>query len=426
MPSLRFWGVLAVLAGLMTASPDPVRAQEGVPGAVKQERDTVSQRRRPDYDPVGIRIGSWDLFPQLDLTGQYDDNIFATSSNKKNDFIGLISPSVRLNSDWSNHALNFSSGATIGKYKTFSGENFEDFFFSGGGRVDVRRSTNVYGSAGYTRSHESRGDPDNVGGAEQTILSVVDPKAGVFHSFGRLSVRADGLYRMVDYDDVTAVGGGVINNDDRDRDEFRGIGTIAYEVSPRVNTFVRGSYNTVEYDSRLDDGGFIRDNDGFEVVAGAGLDITGLVFGNVFAGYISQSYDEPRFPTISGVGFGADVTWNVTPLTTLKALIERTVRQTTSTTGGAGILQSQFGGSVDHELLRNLILSASGTLTLDEFEGIDRDDGVYSVGASARYLINRYLRVSLGYNFQKRTSSGSAGGSGFSSNSFFVTVSGRL
>lgn len=426
MPSLRFWGVLAVLAGLMTASPDQVRAQEGVPGAITKERDTVTSRPRPDYDPVGVRLGSFDLLPQLDVTGQYDDNIFAASTGKKDDFIGLVSPSVRLNSDWSNHALNFSSGATIGRYKTFTGENFEDYFFSGAGRVDVLRSTNVYGSAGYAMNHEGRGDPDNVGGVEQTTYTVIDPKGGIFHSFGRLSVRADGLFTMYNYENVAAAGGGIINNDDRDRDELKGIGTVAYEISPRVSTFLRGSYNTVNYDSGVDDAGFIRDNDGYEFVAGAGLDITGLVFGNIFAGYISQSYDDPRFPTVSGVGFGADVTWNVTPLTTIKALIERTVRQTTSTTGGAGILQSQFGGSVDHELLRNLILSASGRLTLDSFEGIDRDDNFYSLGASARYLINRYFRVSMGYNFRRRVSDGLAGGSGYSSNSFFVTVSGRL
>src|SRR5258708_24184918 len=72
-----------------------------------QRGDTVTTRPRPDYDPLGIRLGSFLLFPQFGLQESFDSNIFATQNAAKGDFITSLDPSLDLRSNWNNHALNF-------------------------------------------------------------------------------------------------------------------------------------------------------------------------------------------------------------------------------------------------------------------------------------------------------------------------------
>ncbi|MCK5275371.1 MAG: hypothetical protein KAR37_12025, partial [Alphaproteobacteria bacterium] len=47
-------------------------AQEPQPG------ETVTDRVRPELDPLGVNMGGFVFFPQLGIAEHYDDNIFST------------------------------------------------------------------------------------------------------------------------------------------------------------------------------------------------------------------------------------------------------------------------------------------------------------------------------------------------------------
>src|SRR5271163_1858458 len=66
---------------------------------------SVLDRPRPEYDPLGLRLGSFFLYPKLELGELYSDNVFATQSNKKTDFITVVSPTLDLRSNWSQNAF---------------------------------------------------------------------------------------------------------------------------------------------------------------------------------------------------------------------------------------------------------------------------------------------------------------------------------
>src|SRR3954447_8123129 len=55
---------------------------------------TVLERPRPEYDPLGLRFSNWFLYPKIELDEVYNDNIFATKGNRKNDFITVVSPTL--------------------------------------------------------------------------------------------------------------------------------------------------------------------------------------------------------------------------------------------------------------------------------------------------------------------------------------------
>ena len=63
--------------------------------------------------------------------------------------------------------------------------------------------------------------------------------------------------------------------------------------------------------------------------------------------------------------------------------------------------------SVDHELLRNLILTARLSRSQDAFEGSSREDDYFRAGIGAKYPCNRHFSLSLAYDYANRDSSAS-------------------
>lgn len=385
-----------------------VRAYEVPRRGVEVRRgETVTGRKRPELDPLGVRVGSFFVFPKLELEESYSDNIFADNASAQSDFITRILPSLRIESDWGNHALSLEGGADVGRYLDNTDEGFEDFRFGASGRVDVRRSTNVRARVTYQALHEDRGSPDDVSGVEPTEFDEFSANIAGFHNFGRVNVTLGGTIDRFDFDDVATSSGTVINNDDRDRDDVEGSLRLGYEIVPDYEAFIRGAYNFRDYNSDLDDSGFNRDSNGYEVVAGLEADFGGIVFGDFFVGYRSQDFDDALFNTVGAPIVGADITWNVTPLTTIVGTASRLIRETTQADVSSRFLTT-VGLSADHELLRNLLLGAHASFSHDDFEGIDRTDLIYRAGVNAKYMLNRYFYVSGGYDFRMRDGESSA------------------
>lgn len=398
---------------MIVAGTGAVQAQ----GAARNE--TIQTRPRPLYDPLGIRTGGFLLLPSLDITETYDSNIFLTPSNAKNDFITTISPAVALRSQWSNHALNLGAGADINHYADHGNEGVNDFFVKGDGRVDVSRNTRLFAAASYNGLHEARGNPNSPAASVDPVdYRLLLANAGFAHRLNRVEVRVTGDLASYSYGDaVNATTGAAIVQNTRDRDEYRVTGRVSYEIQPEYQAFLRASFNNRNYDKLL--GGFNRSSDGYEVVVGTDIDFTGVVFGEVFAGYRSQDYDDPRLSTVNGVTAGGKVFWNVTRLTTITGSLTRSVEETTI--GGASGFFSTFGSlQVDHELRRNVLLDAHLKAGVNSYEGINRDDDEYELGIGARYLINRFARAGLSYTYSRRNSD--AAGSDYTDHQVALTA----
>jgi len=276
----------------------------------------------------------------------------------------------------------------------------------------------------YEARHENRSSPDDVGGKTPTEFSVLSAGIVGFHNFGRVNLSLEGTFDQFDFDDVATSLGTTINNDDRDRDEIEGAVRVGYEIIPDYEAFVRGTYNIRDYDSDLGDDGLDRDSDGFDVVGGVRIDFGGIIFGDFFAGYRSQDFDDPALDSVDGPTIGADITWNVTPLTTIVGSVSREIRETTTTDSAGNSSSARFFTTValsaDHELLRNLLLGAHVSASQDDFEGIERTDEIYRAGINATYMMNRYFYISGGYSFRMRDSDVST--ENFMENVFFLSL----
>ena len=149
------------------------------------------------------------------------------------------------------------------------------------------------------------------------------------------------------------------------------------------------------------------------------VDFGGLLFGDFFAGYTQRDFDDSRLSTIDGPDFGVDLTWYVTPLTTIVGSASRTIEETTIL-GASGYFASRGALSIDHELLRNLLILLDGGFQNNDYEGITRSDDIVTARAEARYLINRHAYLSGSYRFRRRDSD--AINQDFTDNSGVVSV----
>lgn len=383
-----------------------------------QRGETVRGRPHPEYDPVGLPLGGFRIYPELVVAPTFDDNVFRTEDDKSADLVTVTSPTVAVRSNWANHELNFEAGADIGFYIDNDSEDFEDYHAAMDGRLDVTRDTSMSAALDAAHLHQGRGDPDDpVGAAEPTEFDRFQGTLRGDHRMGRFTGTLAGALRRFDYEDVPTRTSGLpdINNDDRDHNQYEGSAQLSYEIVPDYDAFVRGTTTMYDFDDALDDTGIDRNRQSYEAVAGVAIDFGGIIFGDFFAGYLVSEPEDDSLETIDGLLVGADITWNVTRLTTVTGTVDREVTNTTSA-GAAGALSTTVGVQVDHELLRNLIISLNLSGNEYDYEGIDRTDYNIVGGVAADYLINRNFFVGALFEHRDRLSDGDAQSNDYSVN----------
>lgn len=386
-------GLLALVGGTL-AAPLALAQQ---PAPEPERNVTIEQRRRPQFDPLGIRAGGFLIFPSLRVGGEYDSNVFARENNEDDDFGLLVRPQINVNSQWSRHALNLTAFGDFALYDEFDENNYQDFGISSNGRLDITRNDTVFGELSLRHLHEDRSDPEAVQNGDIVTYYEGLARLGYRREFNLVFFVVGGSVTREDYEEDA------LNEDRRDLIQLNGDLRIGYKVSPRFNLFVQGDYTVVRYDKTPDNAGFDRDSKGYGFSVGSEIDITGILFGEVQVGYLRREYDDDDLDNVSGPGGRARLTWNVTGLTSL--IFEAGGGIVETTQGGASAnQQSEVSGEVQHELLRNLLLNGRLSYTRDDFQGIDRTDNTYRARAGVRYLLNRNLSIDGGYEFSTRNS----------------------
>jgi hypothetical protein len=394
--------VILALAALIYGAP-PV-----TPAAAQDIEDvTVKGRIKPEYDPLGIRVRSFQIFPTAELDETYNNNVFAKSEAPKDDFITVVTPALAVKSDWSQHALNLGANAALGRYATNATEDYEDFGANIDGRVDVLRALKIEVGASIDAGHEMRGEESEAGGKKpgETLKYTVD--GGVSYKVAKIGLDLKSTITNSDFNDVDANDGTVINNDDRDTVDYLSTLKVSLDINSNYSAFTEFEYKVIDYSDSIDDGGANRDATGYRISLGADFDITSIINGAFSAGYFWQEYADPQFLDVNGFALALDLTWNVTPLTTITAGIGREITETTST-DISGITSTKFEGGIDHELLRNLTLSVNGSYTYDDQNGSNQVNTTIAAGASARYLFSRRYYAELGVD--KTHKDGNTGG----------------
>lgn len=369
---------------------------------------TVFSRSRPDYDAFGIKADPFVITPQMLVSAEYDDNVFATNTNEDDDFIFTWRPAVRVATDFSEHLIGVEGFARIVRFASEDSENIEEGGANMFGRYDLSSEASFFGNVGWVRDVEERIDPEFVGG-QRGKSDTLTGRVGYTQRFASFTVDGAAEYRNIDFLNSA--------DTDRDRDEYGARVRVRYAWVPRISPTVQVDYLHRSYKDSVDSTGLNRDVDRYGIGVGALVDITDLIQGDFLIGAQRSEPDDPTLDGFWAFSASGNVIWNITELTSIIAGLQRS-EEATAVTGAAGRVSSTADLRVEHELLRNLLVSADLGYRNDDFRSTTRDEDTISAGIGAEYLLNRYVSIVADYTFSDRDSS--IAGGDYSKNVFFV------
>jgi hypothetical protein len=399
-------------------------ASDGASNFRRDRNVSVRQRRHKGYEAPGLRVGAFMVWPKLTSTVERTDNVYATATNEKSDTVFHITPELNATSNWSRHALTAYARAAVNRFLDFETENTEDYSLGATGRLDVIRNAQINGGFDFSRLTEPRTSAGSPGGAiapiQYKLSSGYISGSREFNRL-RLSTRAD--TRKFNYLDGVTTGSLLFSQDDRDRRVNTLMGRADYAISPDTALFVQMSGNKRAYDLKRPEPFVNRDSEGVEALVGANFEVSALMRGELGVGYLTQNFDDPDFNDISGLGVRGQVEWFPTQLTTVTFSGSRTLEDA-GIVGSAGYLSTNVGAQVDHELLRNVIVTGQLGYGDEDYRGenFNRKDKRLTGGLAATYLMNRNVGVTVGYSLFKQKSRGANGGEDFTVNKFGATL----
>jgi hypothetical protein len=385
------------------------------------ERRTVADRFKSVHRADGVPVGAMRLYPRLGVGLAWSDNVFADNALESSDWASKLLTEARLESISSIFSAEIGGRAEITRFNDFSSNDFDNIRFWFSGNKDFRRGNFVL-DADFADLAEPRTSVDAAGNAtELTQYRRTSLESAYTYRPGLWTARLDGRYRRFDFDDSETLTG-TIDNDDRNRKVFDMGIRFGYESSGVTGFFLEPRFTKVDYEQPVDNGGFERSSDGYEIRLGTSLNYSGLLTGEVFAGYLERNFDDIAFGNVQGPSFGAEIQWHLTDLTTVSLGASRTTDATTIA-GASTTLNTRFMLGIAHELRRNLLLQFDLETAKEDFEGILREDDVLRLDLRAEYRVNRRFWLQAGYQFsERRRSPSNTGGRNFDINEVMLEV----
>jgi hypothetical protein len=364
-------------------------------------RMPVRERPRPDYAPIGYRVGPIFFYPQLLAGLRFDSNVFASSTNRQSDIAAVLAPKLTISSYSPRFSFRSEIGARVYEFRRLNSEDRTDAYANFRGSTEVTHDLRVDAFAEAARRHEERSDSTSPTNAARPVpYTDLRGQLSATKDFNRLSVTVGTTARNLSYENVQTFTGETLDLSSRNGTILTAFVRPSYEITRDYRLYMLARFNTRDYEGT---GVQEHDSKGYDLRGGVQFTLTPLIFGSVEAGVLQQLFDNPLIPTVTGPLVAGKVRWIVTPLTTVTFLADRHVSETTAP-GQDARLDTTFGASVDHELLRNVILFAGAKNVAQDFRGTPRRDDLLKVFGGVDYLANRFARLGLQYDFIDRRS----------------------
>ena len=366
---------------------DPLLFQIEDLDPIQDNRLTTRLFRQEPFDPIGIKIGSFVLFPELELGGSWYSNVFrATAAD--GDVAADVRPSARLVSNWSSHALEFRATGGLSYFNEFTSENDKAYLIESRGRLDMTRRTNLQGLVSREQTLESRSALDASSAGSRTTQITERAEAALNHRFNRLSLQFRGSVIDTAFGDSENLGVST-SNSDRDYTAYEETARASWEFKPTHSVFAEAEVNQRDYDTVARSDLINRSSDGQRYRAGLSFGNTGQILrGEASLGYGVQTPDDKRLAEIDGLILDANATWRVSELTSVLFNASSDVSETTTTNVGGAFTRSA-GVEVRHALRRYLVASAGLTYsTQDSQDGII-DENELRTTLGLEYFANR-------------------------------------
>jgi hypothetical protein len=376
--------ITAIGPGLAGFDPLLLQAEETNPVFADRPLRTFE----PDpFAPLGVRLGSFVLFTAVEADGDYNSNVFA-SPEPLGDVALEVRPAARLASDWSIHAIELRASGDLSYHDRFQSEDNRAYLVEGLGRLDVTRRTNLQGAISREYAQESRNAINASSAGTRPNITVDRGRAALNHRFNRLSVQLRGGIVDTSYS-TNVFEAVVVSNSDRDYTLYEEAVRPQWEFTPTFFLFSDIAFNQRHYSIPAFTDGIIRSSTGERYRAGVSFGNVGeLLRGEVSLGYGRQTPDAPELEVIDGLLVDANLTWRVTPLTSLLFTASTEVAETTTDDSG-GVMERNYAVEARHSFRTRLVGIAGVGLFTRDFVGAGIHEDQLTAAAGLEYYLSR-------------------------------------
>ena len=378
------------------------------------------------FAPTGVNLGLLRVKPYVENDVGYNDNPNQApkgSRQLRGSGFWRSEGGLAAESDWANHAFN---AELRGGYTSYFADHNADAPDGSGkfsARIDVSRDTkiNIGGMFAVTTQNPSSPNLDNGGGAAvlvgRPIIATYGGSLGATQDFNRLQLGLRSEIDRTDYQNASFSNGTTQQLSLNDYDDYGLTLSAAYDLKPGIRPFAEATVDSRVYGSQFDSSGYERDSIGLAGRLGSSFELTRLLTGAAAVGYAQRHYQDPRLTDLRGPTFDASLVWTVTPLTkvTLRGV---TLLNETTVAGASGDLSNRIGLEVSHALLRNLTLTAAGSIQTDAYQGTNLHQTTMDWGFRAEYSLTRSIVIKGSFTHERMLST--SGGTDYTANVFLV------
>ena len=382
-------------------APIPPAMAGTVPGQPLRKRLKIDD---DPFGPVGDYAGGFLIKSALELRGGYDTNP-GRSFVPKGSPVYVVAPEFLAVSDWERHALVADlRGSFTGYTNTFppvdgvassapTNVDRPDFTGHVDGRLDVTHDTRLLAQTRLRVATDNPGSPNvQVGLARYPVYATFGGTFGLDQNFNRLQVSAGATVDRTVYQNSVLTDGSVTSNDDRNYNQFGGLGRVSYDLIPGLKPFGEIDGNVRSHDLLVDRNGYQRNSSGGSVRAGTTFEFSRILIGEASIGWAARTYEDPRLLPLEGLLTSASLIWSATPLTTAKFIATTSIDETT-VPGVSGVLTHLYTAEVDHDFRRWLTAIGRFTWGTQAYQGDLRFVRIYSISGDLVYKMNRSFWV---------------------------------
>ena len=390
-----------------TAVPNP-----GTEQAVNQGLLTPPTPRRVKapvtnpYDPLGLRLGTFTVFPTVDAQVGYDSNPErrAAGQQKKGSAYARSEVGFTARSDWSVHEVSADLKAGYSKYFSAPAADRPDAQGRIGLRLDASKDTAFDMELRGRLDTQTPGSANLTGGASGRPLTYqTGVTAGLTQRYNRFALSAKATVDRSDFSDASLSNNQVLSQKDRNFTQYGLRLRTGYEITPGIIPFAEAIIDTRQYDQKTDNAGFQRDSNGLQLRAGTSFELTRTLTGEVIAGYGLRRFEDQRLRELRGPVVEGSLAWAVSPLTTLR-LRGTTEFEETTQAGSSGSVTRRLSTELSHAFLRNLVFNAGASFGRADFNGIGRKDDTLRTSLGLDYSITRNLVIRGSYAHERTSS----------------------
>ncbi len=340
--------------------------------------------------------GNLKINPGVSSESQWDSNIFYDSSNEKDDFITVITPSIKSELGFGvegKHKARVNYEVALGIFSKYDEQNYgnHDLF----GEIDLDFNDyflKVNDRFLFTSSRAGTEFENRNLRKDNTLNAIVGA------DFNKLSFDVGYSYFLRDYHSS------LLNQFDMYENSVWTTGYI--KIMPKTKGLLEYKYTNIKYDDATG-----RDGNAHAVMAGVQGEITSKITGIIKAGYKSKIYKNSARDDFSSAVVHTSLAYDPTDRLNINLAYEREGFESTYSnnnyyTGDHVLTDLNYKFGPDN----NFVAKANGQYFFNDYPetgttaSVKRQDHLWSIGTGLDYHWKDWIVCGIGYAFTQRES----------------------